>query len=152
MKSTIRTVFLPALAALLVLFQDQALTLVLDGGHFLWEAVAWVGEWVLEGLHLLLETLELLCEHALEKLFGLSVRAAQVATAWLGLALVLGLAPFLVHWGRAGWRAARARALARWREGRRAGERWLTAVRARPRWAMVVLAAAFSWFLVSLFS
>jgi hypothetical protein len=49
-------------------------------------------------LHYVVEVLELLLEHALESAFGLSGHKAQMATAWIGLAIFSVLAVFLLRW------------------------------------------------------
>jgi hypothetical protein len=58
-----------------------ALSPLLDGGALL--------GLVAEGLHLLLETLEMTSEHLLEFIFGFSTRLSQGITAWLAVALLV---------------------------------------------------------------
>jgi di/tricarboxylate transporter len=56
-----------------------------------------VFSFLLEGLHLFVEVVELASEHLLETHFGLSTRNAQMITAWFGLVAFLSLSPFIIR-------------------------------------------------------
>jgi uncharacterized membrane protein YhaH (DUF805 family) len=60
---------------------------------------------LLHALHVVIEVLEMGLEHLLEALFHLEGHDAQMATAWIGLALILILVTYTVKRLRQAWRS-----------------------------------------------
>ena len=60
---------------------------------------------LLHALHVVIEVLEMGLEHLLEALFHLEGHDAQMATAWIGLALILTLIAFIGNRLRRAWRS-----------------------------------------------
>lgn len=60
---------------------------------------------LLHALHVVIEVLEMGLEHLLEALFHLEGHDAQMATAWIGLALTLTLIAFIGNRLRRAWRS-----------------------------------------------
>ena len=58
----------------------------------------------LHALHVVIEVLEMGLEHLLEALFHLKGHDAQMATAWIGLGLILTLIAFIGNRLRRAWR------------------------------------------------
>ncbi|BBA35712.1 hypothetical protein sS8_3775 [Methylocaldum marinum] len=106
-----------------------------------------VFSFLLEGIHLLVEVVEFAAEHLLEAHFGLSTRAAQMVTAWLGLAVFLGVSPFIVRKLWAMLARVIAAAAEQWRRRSAAAREWTTTVHPR-RWvvACVILVATYTFF------
>jgi hypothetical protein len=102
---------------------------------------------LLEGIHILVEVVELAVEHLLESHFGLSVRAAQLVTAWLGLAVFLIAMPFIVRKIKAMLTRVVAVAAEQWRAKSVAAREWAGKVHPR-RWvaACVILITTYTFF------
>jgi hypothetical protein len=102
---------------------------------------------LLEGIHVLLEVVELAAEHLLESHFGLSTRGAQMVTAWLGLAVFLAALPFIVRKIKAMLARVIAAAAEQWRRQSAAAREWTTTVHPR-RWvvACVILITTYTFF------
>ncbi|WP_133716387.1 hypothetical protein [Methylocaldum gracile] len=102
---------------------------------------------LLEGLHLFVEVVELASEHLLETHFGLSTRSAQMVTAWFGLVVFLGLSPFIIRKIMAILGGIVAAAEAWWLKELVTARQWADKV--RPRYWVIagaILLATFSFF------
>ncbi|CAI8883300.1 hypothetical protein [Methylocaldum szegediense] len=102
---------------------------------------------LLEGIHILVEVVELAAEHLLEALFGLTTRASQVVTAWLGFAVFLAALPFIVRKIKALLSRLKVAAVEQWRTRSAVAREWARTVHAR-RWvvASVILIATYTIF------